>query len=307
MRISEINNYNNTPNFGHSFRVSICMKDAKGAIRFINPSEENKLYKNLNSKIVNWLNEDYYTNLRNLFGKGRKIQKTKPQTDVHKQMISKLREIDDDYRRFNVVRSIYRRNNLGYIATGVDVPIIENLKGAKQIGIAKADSVWNYGDAHTAYVKALSKAVKNNSLDYVKHDNILLHSPRNKEVMLRAIFTESGKNKAGKPFYELDSFEFHENATKRTLAPVNPNFIRFKNSYGMMEEIKRTIQYHVNKITKRKVHFNDINEILNPKIEEAPVKVAAQEATKTIKKSPKPKQQTLQTKKPVQLEFDFKD
>ena len=260
MQVSKINNQNNQ-SFGHAFRVSICLKDANGVNQFINPSENNKLYKQLNSKIVNWLNDEYYTNLRKLYGLPRKSERIKPQNDVHKQMSAKLREIDDDYAKFNVVRSVYRRNSLGYIATGGDVSIIENIKGAKQIGLAKSDSVWTYGNSHSDYVKDLSKAVKNNIVTYVSHDNVLLRSPRNKEIMLKAIFTKTNDSR-----YELDSFEFHENYTKRTLAPVNPNFARFKQSRGLLDEIKKTIEYHVNKITGKKQHFNDIDEILNPKI-----------------------------------------
>lgn len=305
MQISPINNNNQT--FGHSFRVSICTKGEDGVVKFINPSENHKLYKQLNSKIVNWLNEEYYDNLRRLYGIKRKVEKVKPETVKHKEMSAKLREIDDDYAKFNVVRSVYRRNNLGYIATGADVSIIENLKGAKQIGLAKADSIWTHGDSHSQYVKALSKAVKNNSLDYVKHDNVLLHSPRNKEVMLKVVFNEAGKNKSGKTIYSLDDFEFHENYTKRTLAPVNPNFMRFKQSWGMLEEIKKTIQYHLNTMLKRKVHFSDINSVLYPKIE-APVQSAnsiEQKVEKVLKKS-EPKA-TFVRKEPEQLELKFED
>lgn len=297
MQVSKVNNYNNNQSFGHSFRVSICLKDAVGNNQFINPSENHKLYKQLNSKIINWLNEDYYTNLRNLYGLPRKSERIKPQSDVHKQLSTKLREIDDDYRRFNVVRSVYRRNSLGYIATGPDVSIIENIKGAKEIGIAKADSKWTYGSSDSDYVKALSKAVKYNSLDYVKHDNVLLRSPNNKEIMLKAIFKQTSKPEAKNPRYELDSFEFHENYTKRTLAPVNPNFARYKKSNGMLEEIKKTIEYHINKITGKRVHFNDIDEILNPKIENTPTKSAPKQEKNT----------TFVRKEPKQLELEFDD
>lgn len=295
MQISAINN-NNT-SFGHSFRVSICTKDADGVVKFINPSENNKLYKKLNAKIVGWLNDDYYNNLRSLYGLPRKVEKTQPETTKHKEMAAKLREIDDDYAKFNVVRSVYRRNNLGYIATGADVSIIENLKGFKQIGLAKSDSLWTQGDAHNQYVKALSKAVKNNALDFVQHDNVLLHSPTNKEIMLKAIFKPLGK-KSGVERFELDDFEFHTNYTKRTLAPVNPNFIRFKQSRGMLEEIKKTIEYHLNTILKKRVHFNDIDKVLYPKFE---IPQAINQAKKT---EPKP---TFIHKEPKQLELNFKD
>ena len=298
MQVSPINSSNNrNQSFGHSFRVSICVKDADGIVKFINPSEDHKLYTRLNSKIVNWLNEDYYTNLRKLCGLPRKSSRIKPESEKHRQLVSQLMQIDSDYARFNVVRSAYRRNNLAYIATGTDVPIIENLKGAKQIGLAKSDAKWTYGSSHTDYVKALSKAVKYNVLDYVQHDNILLRSPANKEIMLKAVFKPVGKPKSGVQRFELDDFEFHENATKRTLAPVNPNFLRFKQSQGMLEEIKKTVQYHMNKITGKRSHFTDIGKVLYPKIE-APVEKAEKIAEKP---------QTFVHKEPKQLEFDFKD
>jgi hypothetical protein len=251
------------------------------------------LYKTLNSSIVNWLNEDYYTNLRQIHGIPRKVSKTVPQNTKHKELVQELREIDKDYEKFNIVRSVYRRNNLAYIATGADVPIMENLKGLKQIGLAKSDSIWTNGDAHSQYVKAICKAVKNNILDYVRHDNVLLRSPRSKEIMLKAVFKHVGKNSAGNIRYELDDYEFHENITKRTLAPVNPAFSRFKQSKGMLDEIRKTVQYHVNKIMGKRVHFSDIDSILNPKIENVP--------KQTVKK------QTFVRKDPKQLEFKFEE
>ena len=307
MQISSINN--NTPSFGHSIRVSLFLKEANGNIKFVNPSKEQKLYRQLNSKIVNWLNEDHYTSLRNLYGKARKTQRIAPQTDKHKELVSELKQIDSDYARLSIVRSIYRRHQLGFIATGTDVPIIENIKGAKNIGLAKSDSIWNNGDTHSEYIKDLCKAVKYNILDYVEHDNVLLRSPRNKEIMLNATFKEAGKNKAGKKIFELDNYEFHENKTKPTLKPVNRNFINYKNSSDMMKEIKRTIEFHINKILKRKVHFNNIDKILNPQTEQIPQKITttAANAVKTIEKKTKPKQQTLRTKQPVQLELKFED
>ena len=296
MQISPINGYNNQ-SFGHSFRVSICVKDADGLVRFINPSDEQKLYKNLNSKIVNWLNEDFYTNLRRICGLPRKSSRIKPETEKHRELVKNLMELDSDYSRLNLVRTQYRRNNLAYIATGTDVPIIENIKGAKQIGLAKTDAKLTYGDAHSNYVKALCKAVKYNVLDYVQHDNVLLRSPTHKERMLKVIFKPVGKQKSGVQRFELDDFEFHTNQTKRTLAPVNKNFIRFKQSEGVLKEIQKTIEYQMNKIMKRRVHFTDLNQVLYPKVD-----LPADKVVKTVEKP-----QPFIRKNPVQLEFDFKD
>ena len=302
MQISPINN---NQSFGHSFRVSICTKGEDGIVKFVNPSENHQLYKKLNAKIVNWLNEDYYDNLRKIYGVPRKTSKIQPETQKHKEMSEKLRQKDTDYAKFGVVRSVYRRNNLSYIATGADVSIIENLKGAKELGVAKSDSLWTYGDSHSQYVKALSKAVKNNSLNYVMHDNVLLRSPNNKEIMLKAVFKPLGK-KAGSERYELDDFEFHENITKRTLAPVNRNFLQFKQSKGMLEEIKKTVQYHLNKILNKRVHFSDIDQILYAK---KPVSTSSVNSSAVKVQTPEVKQQkpTFVHKEPVQLEFKFED
>ena len=242
---------NNSPNFGHSFRVSICLKDINGlGNTFINPAKDEKLYKTLNSKIVNWLNEDYYTYLRKTYGKERKVSRIKPTNDNHRQMLKELKNIDSDYARFGFVRSIYRKNALAYIATGADAVITENLKGIKFIGQAKADSVQTLGHAQSQFVKDLVKAVKNNVLRYVESTDVLLRSKDNKEIMLKAVFKQTGKNK-----YNLDSFEFHENKTKPTLEPVTQRYIRQKNSADVSKEIQHTVQSHVNKLFGQKSRY----------------------------------------------------
>lgn len=258
MQISSIN-HNNT-SFGHSFRVSICIKEnAKNM--FVNPAKDYKLYKSLNSQIVNSLNESFYTNLRNLFGIARKTKRTTPYGEIYEQMIAKLKEIDSDYARLSLVRSEYTRNHLGYIATGPDVSILENIKGAKHIGTARADAMWTYGTTKTEYVKNLSKLVKQNMLEYVQNENVLLRSKNDREIMLRAIFKQTGKNSKGQPSYELEDFEFHENVS-RPLKPINPAYTRYKNSSSVFEEIKKTIHHHISKITGRKAGSNEVNKIL---------------------------------------------
>lgn len=235
----------NSPNFGHSFRVSICLKGENGLENiFVNPATNEKLYKTLNSKIVNWLNEDYYTYLRNTYGAARKVSRKQPSNDNHRKMVECLREIDkDDYGRFSFVRSIYRKNALAYIATGPDVAIIENLKGAKYIGTAKTDSLRTFGHAQSDYVKALAKAVKDNVLSYVESHNVLLRSKDDKEIMLKTIFKQTGKNR-----YELDSFEFHENKSKPSLTPVTQRHRQYKNSTDISREIQHTVRNHVNRL-----------------------------------------------------------
>lgn len=310
MQILPINsgNRNSGPNFGHSFRVSICLKNESGCGDFfVGPRSEKKLYRLLNSKIVGWLNEDFLSNLRTVYGIEKKVGKTEPIGKLHREMIDKLKQLDTDYAKFPYVRTIYNRGGrIAHIATGSDVAILENIKGLKNLGVAKADAMWNYGTAHTEYVKALSNAVNGNAIDYVSHDNVLLRSPKNKEIMLRAVFKESGKNTKGDPVYELDRYEFHENYTKRTLAPVNPNFLRFKQSKGVAEEIKKTVEYILNKIVKKRVHVSDIDSVLNTKTQ-IPVIQKTNQVQKTTQPQAKQKPQTMRTPQPKQLELKFKD
>ena len=263
MKVSAINNNNYAPDFGHSFRVSICINNPSGVGDiFVNPHSEKNLYKLLNSKIVGWLNEDYLSGLRRILGKERKVSKTKPLNDIHRDLVEQLKRIDPDYARFGAVRSVYNQSKLGYIATGIDVPIIENIKGIKNIGIAKADAKWYTGNTNSEYVKQLSKLVKGNVLDYVQNPSVLLRSKDNKEIMLKAVFKEIKKNKKGSPVYSLDRFEFHENKTLPDLPPINSNFMRYKYNPSMSDEILRTINYQASAIAGRKVHFNSINEFL---------------------------------------------
>lgn len=310
MQILPINsgNRNSGPNFGHSFRVSICLKNESGCGDFfVGPRSEKKLYRLLNSKIVSWLNEDFLSNLRTVYGIEKKVGKTEPIGKLHREMIDKLKQLDTDYAKFPYVRTIYNRGGrIAHIATGSDVAILENIKGLKNLGVAKADAMWNYGTAHTEYVKALSNAVNGNAIDYVSHDNVLLRSPKNKEIMLRAVFKESGKNTKGDPVYELDRYEFHENYTKPTLAPVNPNFLRFKQSKGVAEEIKKTVEYILNKIVKKRVHVSDIDSVLNTKTQ-IPVIQKTNQVQKTMQPQAKQKPQTMRTPQPKQLELKFKD
>ena len=264
MKVSAINNNNYTPDFGHSFRVSICINNPSGVGDiFVNPHSEKNLYKLLNSKIVGWLNQDYISSLRRILGKERKINKTKPSNNIHIDLAKELKKIDSDYAKFGTVRSVYNNNKLGYIITGIDVPIIENLKGLKNIGIAKADAKHYKGITTTEYVKHLSKITRGNVLEYVKNPNLLLRSKDNKEIMLKAVFKEIRKNKKGSPIYELDRFEFHENKTLSPLPQINPNFLKYKYNPSMQDEIAKYISNQASEIVGRKVHFNNINALIN--------------------------------------------
>ncbi len=248
MRISN-NVTNNNNSFGHSFRVNICLKNENGiGETFISPSSNKKLYRELNSKIVGWLNEDYYTKIRELYGIERKKAKTEPTSNIHKNLVKELKKVDKDYARFGYVRSEYNGGRLAYIVTGVDTAIIENLKGIKNIGPAKADSKRYNGTTVSDYVKSLAKLVHDNIMDYVKSSDVLLRSKNDKEIMLRAIFKEVGTYKTGNKMYELDRFEFHENKTLATLPKINQGFIEYKYNHLMDNEIKKTVQRHVDRM-----------------------------------------------------------
>lgn len=251
MQITPVNNFdykNSNPNFGHSIRVSICAQNNNCPLEYVNPAKNSKLYKYLNAKIIEALNENHYEKLRSLYGVTRKTKKSKPINPIYKDMIQQLSEIDTDYARLDFVRSVYGRNCLGRIVTGVDVAITEIIKGAKHIGVAKTDSKWTYGTTRTDYVRDLSKAVKNNMLDYVQSDNVILRSKNNKEIMLRVNFKQTGTDKKGLAIYDIDSFEFHENKSKPDLKPVSNDFISYKNSSFVADAVRRTINNHVNRI-----------------------------------------------------------
>lgn len=85
--------------------------------------------------------------------------------------------------------------------------------------------------------------------------------------MLRAVFKEIGKYSTGNPKYELDRYEFHVVKNNPTLRPVNKEYAQFKKSSGMLAEIKKTVQYHLNRMSGKKSHFKDedINSLLNIK------------------------------------------
>ena len=211
MKVLQVNNNQNNTNFCHTFKVSICVRNQTGGeYTFINPVNNTKLYKDLNSKFVGWLNEDFITDLRMRLKKPRRLIRKKSERDIEgkRQLTEALTKIDKDYKEINMVRSVYNDKGLGYIATGIDVPIIEQMHGATQIGMAKSDALELYGVTHTPYIDTIVKEFKNNSINYAKAPENLLHSKSGKEVMLRLNFIKTGEKK-NKPVYEFENFEFH--------------------------------------------------------------------------------------------------
>ena len=254
MKVLPINNQNNT-NFGHTFKVSICVRNqAGGEYTFINPVNNTKLYKDLNSKFVGWLNEDFITDLRKRLNKPRKLirKRTERDTEGKKQLTEALTKIDNDYKEVNLIRSIYNDRGLGYIATGIDVPIIEQMHGATQIGLAKADALELYGVTHTPYIDTIVKEFKNNSINYAKASENLLRSKSGKEVMLRLNFIKTGEKK-NKPIYEFENFEFHPiKKTPKQKMLTGDLFMsetfQPKPERSYMDEYRKTIVNQINKI-----------------------------------------------------------
>ena len=258
------NNYNQ--NFGSSFRVGIFVKSADGlCTTFINPSVDAQTYKKLNSKIVGSLNTDFIENLRTTFGIERKGNNKKILSAVYRRLIEDLKKIDPDFSRFNLTRSLYRNHKLGYIVTGPDVSVVENIKGVGQIGLAKTDSLWANGNSNNAYVHGFTKSVKQNAIHYAQSDDVVLRSKDNKEIMLRAFFKEVGVDKRGNKRYALEDYEFHENSSMPELRPVREAHIRYKNSRAIQDEMKKTVENILHSFTGKRVHFSDLEDVLRPK------------------------------------------
>lgn len=254
MKVLPVSNQNNI-NFGHTFKVSICVRNqAGGNYTFVNPRTNVRLYKQLNSKFVGWLNEDFISGLRKKLKKPRKIQRQRTERDTNGKnlLTSALTELDKDYKEINLVRSIYTRNGLGYVATGIDVPIIEEMHGADQIGIAKAEAQKLYGVTRTPFVDSVIKEFKNSSINYAKSPKNLLRNKDGKEIMLRLNFIKTGeKNKT--PVYEFESFDFHpikKTAKQKMLSGdsfMSESFdAQPERSY--MDEYRKTILNMINKI-----------------------------------------------------------
>ena len=257
MKILQIGNQNNT-NFGHTFKVSICVRNKAGEqYTFINPVNNTKLYKELNSKFIGWLNEDFITDLRFRLGKPRKLLRKKTERDMEgkRQLTEALTKIDKDYQEINMARSVYNDKGLAYIATGIDVPVIEQLHGATQIGLAKADAMELYGVTHTPYIDTIVKEFKNNSINYAKAPENLLRSKTGKEIMLRLNFLKTGE-KNNKPVYEFENFEFHpiKKSIKQKMLSgdlfMSEKF-QPQPERSYMDEYRKTIVSFINKIMNK--------------------------------------------------------
>ncbi len=249
MKISAINseNHKHNPAFGHSIRVTICAKPlGLDEYEFISPAKNSKLYKQLNSKIVGWLNEDFITKLRKDTGFARRTTKKLSENDAYmkERLIDELKDIDSDYRNLNVVRSVYDRYHLGVIATGIDVPIIENMMGATQLGKAKKMAKTSLG-ALNELVDKMRKAFHNNSKLYANDPVQQLRSSNGKEIMLKLNFNEVGTNRHGKSVYELDNYDFYEVQKSIPLNAQQRELYKEKYEKGAYDQLVKLIKHYI--------------------------------------------------------------
>lgn len=273
MNILPIKNNNNCqPNFGHAIRVSYCIKKPNAVgYDYVNPSTNKELYKKLNSKIIGWLNEGLINKVRELVDMPMKksMHLSDSEAVLKENFISDLKSIDSDYKQFAYARSVYNRNKLGFIATGYDVPIIENLKGATEIGLAKSESILLYGTTHTDFVKEICQDFEKNSKRYIAHPlNRLLED--GKEVLLRLNFRQAGKDKKGKLLYEFDNYTFDriKKPLPKSKFPEEVQVINLKNTPIMQDLLRDTVMHVVKQVVRNKEvgSLSDITEaILKPK------------------------------------------
>ena len=253
-----INSIGNSPNFGSSFRVGIYVQTPDGEKKFISPATDKKLYTQLNSRIVSSLNDDFYMSLRRMFDVERK-KNIKPLSNIYRNLIQDLKNIDPDYARFNLTRSMYRKGHLGYIITGSDVSIVENEKCVGMIGKERKESSWVNGSFDNGYTQDYSRAAMKEALQYVRKDDVLLRSDNNKEIMLYAYFKEVGTDSRGSKKYALCDYEFHENKSLPDLKPVSENHILYKQSPKVSNEIQKTIQLRLRSILGKGFNFKNID------------------------------------------------
>ena len=186
MNISPINT-NKQPNFEHAIRVSYCVKKPNAVgYDYVNPRTNKEVYTNLNSKVVGWLNEGIINRVREVLNKPLQRTKnvSKNETAIKEKFLKDFTECDSDYEKFGFARSVYGRGKLGFLATGSDASIIENIKGATDVGLAKSESILLFGTTHTDFVREICKEFSINSQKYISHPlNRLMDN--GKEVLLR--------------------------------------------------------------------------------------------------------------------------
>lgn len=269
MRIQSIqsNNNNNkihhSQSFGHSIRVNICVIKPDGSgYDFVSPAKNTKLYKKLNAKLVGWLNEDFNNRIRVATKRPKKVTKKQSASDRwFKSILTKLfYNVDSDYRNVGIARSVYDKYGLGHIVTGVDVPVIERIKGARDIGLAKSDSIRLYGTSHSDNVEEVVKAYQRSAKKYVNDPINILRGKDGKEIKLDLNFRIVGQNKKGENIYELDNYNFQSIKKSDVINPDYADSQRKK--MNIMEYLRETIRHQIKQITKKNEIDIDIDKLL---------------------------------------------
>jgi hypothetical protein len=218
----------------------------------------------------------------------RKKHKTVNDLWQQKRLTTELANNDSDYKQLAMTRSVYDRFGLGYIATGIDVPILERIKGASKIGPAKSEALLLTGSSHTPLVNEIVNQYNSNATKYVRAEENLLRSKNNKEIMLKVNFFKTKHPHNGKEKYEINDFEFYEIKKSKEYAN-NKN----KDKKALYTEVIKTIHDKITKITKGKDASINTEEIMQPDILSATP--ARKKKSKRIKNNP------------AQLTIPFKD
>ena len=255
MNISSISitqNKQNQQNFGHTFRVQIFLNNPQGGFTHVNPASNTKLYKLLNGKLVSLLNEGFISDIRNGIGITRKANKRKSEQEVKLQdaLVKQLKEIDTDYRELSTVRSVYPKNHVAYIATGIDVPIIENIMGAKNLGQAKSRAKWKFNSTHQDYIDKMASNFNRDAVKYASSAVQTLRSPEGKEKYLSISFNPVPVGKNGNIRYEFSGFTFYDIKSTKPMTPMEKMQYYKKYATNTMYEDVQTVKHQINRITK---------------------------------------------------------
>ena len=121
------------------------------------------------------------------------------------EFVNYYSQIDEDYRKFPHVRSIYERNNpVVYMVTGEDINIVNKM--AMPIGKAKGQSLDAFGHTHSFEVNMEARVFFTNAKAFLKNNcSRLKDSSDNKNLILNVLFKPKFNKKK-----EVKGFEFIE-------------------------------------------------------------------------------------------------
>ena len=268
MKINKLSSINNgmqsknsaKPNFKHAIRVSICTKTPEATCyTFVQPND--KLYKNLTAKVVRWLNSDFISNIKKVFGIATK-PKELPENIQH--LINDLKLLDTDYNAFNTVRTAYRKPHIPFFVTGKDEAIVESILNAKNFGILKHESLLVNGYANSDEVREFGKKFKEREIDFVTNPINRLRSKKGKEILLRINFEEQ-TSKNGDKYYEPESYHFCEIQNGKELTEQEKELAKKRKNIDTINIQMANIEYKLSKHLKERptISLFDYQKILD--------------------------------------------